>query len=121
LITGFENITHSLNDEELELIPILVKGFKNHNEDNPIKAKAIIREMNAFLSKKGMGYKLSEPRLRKCCNYIRTNGLLPLIATSKGYYVSYNKEEIRNQIESLTQRANSINGCAYGLQKFLTQ
>ena len=119
MIKNFENITNPLNDEELKLIPFLVNGFKNHGEQNPIKAKSIIQKMNDFLQGKGIVYKLSEPRLRKCCNYIRSKGLLPLIATTKGYYVSYNKEEIKNQIQSLNRRANSIKTCAAGLQKFL--
>jgi hypothetical protein len=42
-----------------------------------------------------------------------------MIATSNGYYVSNERMEIINQIESLEQRANSIAKCALGLQKFL--
>ena len=52
-------------------------------------------------------------------NHIRTNGLLPLMASSKGYYVSFDKKDIESQIKSLKQRANSINGCAEGLKKFI--
>jgi len=63
--------------------------------------------------------KFSEPRLRKCSNYIRTNGILPLIATSQGYYVSYDKQEINSQIQSLVERANSILKSAEGLKKFI--
>ena len=119
MIKNFENITTYLNDEELKLISLLVKGFKSHSVNNPIKARDIITNMNAYLKGKGSDYKLSEPKLRRYCNYIRTKGILPLIATSKGYYVSYDKAEIRNQIESLNQRANSIKVCADGLQRFL--
>lgn len=120
MLTGFEHITASLNKDELRLVPLLVKGFKGHGAANPITGKMIVSKTNAYLKSKNIKYRLSEPRLRKCCNYIRTKGLIPLIATTKGYYVSYNKDEIKNQIQSLNQRAISIKVCADGLQKFLT-
>jgi hypothetical protein len=41
------------------------------------------------------------------------------MATSQGYYVSYDKQEILDQINSLTQRANSIMNSANGLKNFL--
>jgi hypothetical protein len=44
---------------------------------------------------------------------------LPLIATSQGYYVSYDKQEINAQIQSLVERANSILKSAEGLKKFI--
>jgi hypothetical protein len=52
-------------------------------------------------------------------NYIRTNGIIPLIATSNGYFTSDCKETIQEQIKSLQERANSIERCAAGLRKFL--
>jgi hypothetical protein len=47
------------------------------------------------------------------------NGIMPIIATSQGYYVSHDKQEILDQINSLTQRANSIMNSANGLKNFL--
>ena len=112
-ITNFEEITSPLNDYELELVPIMVASFKTKNINNPIKAADIISSMKAN------GYKMSGPRLRKICNYIRTNSLLPLIATSKGYYVSYDKQQILDQIQSLQERADAIKNCALGMRSFL--
>ena len=48
-------------------------------------------------------------------SHIRSNGL----ATSKGYYVSNDVAEIKGQIESLEQRARSIQSCADGLLNYL--
>lgn len=121
MITNFEEITRELTEKEMKFIPYLVAGFKKHSKDDPIKAPVIVKKMNDYLDKKAIGLRLTQPRLRKCCNYIRTNGLIPLIATSKGYYVSNDKEEIKNQIQSLQERARSINDCARGLEKFLDQ
>jgi hypothetical protein len=58
-------------------------------------------------------------RLRKMVNYIRSNSLIPLIATSHGYFTSDCKQTIQEQIKSLQERANSIERCAQGLKKFL--
>lgn len=117
MIEGFEDFTSELNEKELELIPVMVKAFRKYGKDNPIKAKDIVAKFNE--SAASVNIELSGPRLRKMCNYIRTNGLLPLIATSNGYYVSYDKKEIEAQISSLMARSNSIKRCADGLQKIL--
>jgi len=119
MITNFEDITAELNELELELIPILVEGFKTHTEANPIKAPQIVSNMNLYLVKKGKKIKMTEPRLRKCVNHIRSNSLLPLIATSKGYYVSNSRDVIEAQIKSLNERASSIKKCAEGLAFFV--
>jgi tetrahydromethanopterin S-methyltransferase subunit B len=50
---------------------------------------------------------------------IRSKGILPLIATSNGYYCSYDKQEIMEQIKSLQERADAIINSANGLKKFL--
>jgi hypothetical protein len=121
MITNFETHTDELNPEEIKLIPILVNGFKRHNKNNPIKAPEIIKAINDKRGKLMLKNKFSEPRLRKCSNYIRTNGILPLIATSQGYYVSFDRDEILAQVESLNQRANSILKSAEGLKQFLNQ
>ena len=119
VITSFEQQTAELNDKELEIIPFLIKGFSSHSEDNPIKAPVIVRQMNDFLAKNNKGIKMNEPRLRKCVNYIRSNSILPLIATSDGYYVSQDHEVIKSQIKSLRERASSISKCADGLSVFI--
>ena len=111
MITNFEEITQELNKDELAILHLVIQGFKGYTKDNPIKADLIISRMNEFLSNKN--YKI------KFVNHIRTNSILPLIATSKGYFVTDDKEIILTQIVSLMQRANSIEGCAQGLKEFL--
>lgn len=121
MIKNFESITEELTEKELSIIPFLVNGLITKTKSNPIKAPEIVEAMNVFLFNKKIDITLTEPRLRKCVNYIRTNGILPLIATSKGYYVSRDKTEILSQIESLQQRANSMIKGANGLKKFLDE
>jgi predicted RNase H-related nuclease YkuK (DUF458 family) len=123
MITNFEEITQELNEEELKLLSLIVRGFKNYSKENPIKAPDIVSRLNKFLinNKIETSIKITEARLRKYVNYIRQNTLLPLIATSKGYFVSYDVEEIRAQIKSLEERAKSIKDAANGLYFFVEQ
>ena len=115
MITNFENITHELTEIELEMLPLIVNGFKRYTKNNPIKEPDIVSRFNS----KNLKLKLNGARLRKLVNHIRCHSMLPLIATSKGYYVSDDTEEIKNQIKSLRERANSINRCADGLLNYL--
>ena len=116
MITNFEEITTEITAQELLLIPTIVQSFKKYTINNPIKSDEIcLRFNNSKVSK----INLDGPRLRKIVHYIRKNSLLPLIATSKGYYVSDDVDEIKKQINSLTERANSNMECANGLKKFI--
>jgi hypothetical protein len=119
MITGFETYTHELTNEELEILPLVMHGFRHYKKTNPIKAELIVSRMNVFLQENEYKIRLTQPRLRKLVNYIRSNGLLPLIATSHGYFTSDCKQTIQEQIQSLQERANSIERCAQGLKKFL--
>lgn len=121
MITNFEHLTHELDDEEVKLIPILIDGFKNHPKSDPIKAPDIIAAINNNKSIYGLSKSLTEVRLRKLVNYLRCNAVLPVMATSEGYYTSFEKSEISDQINSLRQRANAIIEAANGLQKFISQ
>ena len=119
MITNFEEITRGLDPEEKQLVHILLNGFKTKTKSNPMKAPEIIKTINAKKKELGLTKNFSEPRFRKICNFIRSKGMIPLIATSSGYYVSHDKEEIRKQIESLNERAMAIINSANGLKKFL--
>ena len=117
MLTNFEQITIELTEEEMKVLPLLVNGFKNRTKANPIKAPEIVRAMNDYMNG---SYRMTEVKLRKFCNYIRSNGLIPLIATSEGYYCSNDREEIQKQITSLEERARSIQRCADGMKLLLT-
>lgn len=118
MITNFDLITEPLTEEEKKLIPILIRGLKLRTKDNPITGAEIVKTLNEKANFFGIK-KFTEPRLRKLTNIIRSSGMLPIIATSNGYYVSYDKEEIENQIKSLEERAEAILNSARGLKKYL--
>ena len=119
MIKNFNSQTEELTEQEIKFLPLFIKGFSTKTKENPIKARLIVEEVNSFFKSKKINYKLTQPKLRKYVNHIRSNGILPLIATSKGYYISFNKKEIEDQITSLNQRANSILEASKGLNKLL--
>lgn len=104
MLTNFEEITYELSDYEKSLLPNIVKRLSlKIGEWNAITSTEIIRFYKAH------GKKMNGPRWRKIVNYIRVNNLVPLlISTSKGYYVATTDEEVKNYLESLKQRINSI-------------
>jgi len=119
MIKNFEAITQPLNDEELKLVDIIIAGLRKRGKAEALKGEEICERINAKRESLGLEKKLTDARLRKITNHIRTNGMLPIIATSKGYYCSYNRVEIQAQIESLEERASAIQASADGLKKFL--
>lgn len=105
MITGFVPQTHELTDVEVNnMLPGMVRRLKTKvGKNNAVTNKQIVA---AF---KSIGIKTGGPRIRKIINHIRIQGLVPnLIATSSGYYVAANKEELEDYIESLEQRIGSI-------------
>ena len=118
MITNFEAITANLTPEEkfltISIMEILVKYKKN----NPIKSVQLVAIINNKFFKESDA-KFTGVKLRKFCNYIRSKSLLPIIATSNGYYISYDKTEIALQIESLEQRSEAILNSVNGLKFYL--
>jgi len=114
MINGFEEQTHDLTEDEMKVIPILVKGFKTLVG----KEKAMTAGQIGDQIKEYHGTTVSGPRLRKMVNYIRINHMVPLlVASSKGYYVSDDQQEMLDYIQSLKDRAGAIQEVADSLTK----
>lgn len=110
MITNFEHITRDLTADEARLLPIIISVMKAHRGNlNAITGKEICSKVSG----------LTEPRLRKLVNFIRTNGILPVIATSNGYYTADTVEEVQKQIQSLNDRIAAISAARDGLMKFV--
>jgi hypothetical protein len=116
MIRGHEEITHDLNEQEYELALRIAPILKGKTKENPVLAIQIINGVNEKWNPKP---KFTDARLRKIINYYRVQSILPVISTSKGYYVSYEEDEINGMIQSLTQRANSIIDASFGLGRIL--
>ena len=114
-ILNFEEYTHDLSDYELSLVPKFVNSFQTKvGKDHACTAKKIEEKMTAA------GHKVSGPRIRKIVNYIRNMGLVEgLVATSSGYYISNDHQEISNYIESLEGREGAIRVVREGMEAYL--
>lgn len=120
MITNFETITYELTPEELKLVMPLLCIMRDHNEENPIKAPELVGKMNLFIyNNEGFAKKFTERRLRKLANFIRSESISPLVATSEGYFITFKEDILKTQIKSLVERSNSIMTTAKGLEMFL--
>ena len=115
MILNFEEYTHDLTDYELLLVPKFVQSFSTKvGKVHAVTAKVIEEKMTAA------GSKLSGPRIRKIVNYIRNMGLVEgLVATSTGYYISTDLQEVSDYIESLESREGAIRVVREGMENYL--
>lgn len=118
MIAGFESLTEELNEEERMLAKRLISAFSKRSKINPVTASEIVSGVNKNMK---LTQKFSDRRLRKIINHYRVNAILPIISTSKGYYVSYDENEIEGMVISLTQRSNSILEGCFGMQRILKE
>jgi hypothetical protein len=121
MITNFEEITEDLTDFELSYTEVIKNYLLGILDHRPIKQINLCIMLNDYLMQLEGNPKISftPTRLRKFINYFRSNGILPIIATSDGCSISYDKTEINKQIKSLEQRAASILKASEGLKKIL--
>lgn len=118
MIHGFENETKPLNRYEKDtLLPIVVKGLLHRKgAENAVSNSQICKYLRSH------GYKVSEARIRKIINHIRTHGLITsLIASGNGYYRAENRQEVMNYIESLKGRENAIKAVRMAMEKQIGQ
>lgn len=104
MIKGLDNETAPLTGYETGvLLPQLISGLKTkQGRRSAVTNKHIVAALKP-------GYKISEARVRKMINHIRTNDLIPgLIATSDGYFIAETEEELVGYEESLKGREDAI-------------
>lgn len=91
MLHGFENETRPLNGyEKSTLLPIIVRGLANRTG-----AANAVSNGHICISLRNKGYKVTEVRIRKIINHIRTHGLVAcLIASGKGYYRAESRQEV---------------------------
>jgi hypothetical protein len=87
--------TEKLTTEEKDIVlPTLLKALKKGTEDKPLVSDRIVKWFNENKQQIGMKSAFTASRLRKLTNYCRTNGIAPIIANSKGYYISNKKKDL---------------------------
>ncbi len=117
MLPGFEDHTADLSEEEKELIPVFIKGFETkYGKENAVTSKEIVARLQ-------YGYKkITEVRVRKIINHIRNNNLIPgLVASSSGYYVTSDPQEIKRYIDSLDGREAEIRRTKQSFKQYLNQ
>ena len=115
MITGFEEQTEPLNEQEREVfLPPIIKGLRvKVGKQKAVTNKDIVRGLKA-----NCGIKIGEARVRKMINHIRNNDIIPcLIATSKGYYIAETKDEMLDYIDSLYGRVEAIEADALSMKR----
>ena len=115
MITGFEEQTKPLTDQEREvfLLPIINGLRVKAGKEKAVTNKDIVRGLKA-----NCDIKIGEARVRKMINYIRNNDIIPcLIATSKGYYIAETKDEMLDYIDSLYGRVEAIEADALSMKR----
>ena len=104
MVIGFEHLTANLSLEEEFLALILAKKLAKRK--GPERAMNN-RDLRDFLMQKG--HYASPIRVRKMINHIRINCIVSnLVASSQGYYVAKNREDVERYVTSLRQRASAI-------------
>ena len=112
-VRNFEQYTSDLTTEELDMVNLLVQSFRKKPEGTVWTSKQII---SGF---RNNGYTCTSPRVRKIVSYIRRHSIAPILASSNGYYLSHDREEIRRHIVSLEDRIAGIRSAKEGLSAFL--
>lgn len=105
MIKGHEKETAELKPSERAIAARIAHFIQNESRFCFVKSGELERR-----------FKITGIRVRKIIHYIRVQGLIPfLVSTSNGYYSaakSEDREVIEAFIESLRQRARSINEIA---------
>lgn len=104
-ITNFSRETHELTITEKALANIVVDVLQGTSYEKQKCNAAILAEVH-FKSK--FNVNLTSSRLRAIIHYLRTEKHIPILATGKGYYISYDPERIAVQVKSLDERIRSI-------------
>jgi hypothetical protein len=104
MITGFDE-TRELTEDEMRLVPIIVKRFNDKKGKEHIVTNEQIRKG----LKANLDIEITEPRIRKIIQYIRVKNLLiGLIATSKGYFLATDSAEVEAWLSTMEQRKRAI-------------
>ena len=110
-----------LTDEERDiLLPTLIEALEKRTNDMVHKKRQEIVDW-FIANKEKIGFKqaFNLQRFMKLTNYIRANCLLPLCSTSDGYYVTRDKEKIKEMIASFKGRVESQQAAIRGLEQML--
>lgn len=110
-----------LTQKDKIMLPLLRNILEQFaTEKQPINSNVLCDMLRTELRQQSIKhYQVSPSEIRKWCNYIRSCSILPLVANSKGYFITSNNVLLIHQIESLTKRVHLIKMAATGLKAFI--
>lgn len=111
---------NELKPDEMAVLPTVINVLKKIHEDHPLTAGEICDLVRGHFAMKDFKGLFNGQRLRKFVNYIRTEGLLPVVSAGQnGYYVTRRPDKIQAQIDSLEGRREKMDQAIKGLKTFL--
>ena len=113
MIQGFRHETSPLTEYELNIVtPLIASIIRACVGKENAKTNAMIRkELEPFSS-------LSQARVRKIINHIRTTDIVPrLVASSRGYYITDSCNELAEYEESLLGREMAIRNVRASIER----
>ena len=95
------------------LIPILIKGLEmKKGKENAVTGKGIVHGL------RNAGLRIDERHVCRLINHMRINDLVVgLMASSKGYYITTNEEELIVYEESLLSREAALKDVRMSMQR----
>lgn len=101
-----------LNDYERDVLLPLVVGFLQSSGTRVVPGDALAAAVRK------QGHVCDRRQIRLIVNHIRTNAIIPCLASNnKGYFVATNEREITETINSLQGRVDSIQGVIEALKE----
>lgn len=116
MITNFEDITYDITDDEKRVAIYIERLLKSKNVffNNKELSDMIIKASNG-----DKRYLFKDARIRKIINYLRLTTCPNIIATSKGYKISENVEELTKYLDSLLERIDAIQNIANSTNAYI--
>ena len=101
-----------LNDYERGVLLPLVVGFLQSSGTRVVPGDALAAAVRK------QGHVCDRRQIRLIVNHIRTNAIIPCLASNnKGYFVATNERDITETINSLQGRVDSIQGVIEALKE----
>lgn len=118
MITGFEKETEPLNEEETRLAHMVAICLESRlGEELALKNGQLSDLVGQFY-----GVNIPEGKMRKIINHIRRHQLVKnLLASSKGYWVARDRDEVLRYVRSLYERISAIKKVAESYEVDINQ
>lgn len=99
-------------DDKL-MAPVVASKLRQWTKKGPIVSDKFIVRFNTGRKR----YRLSGPKMRMICNYLRSEAFVPIVSTRSGYSIENSPEVLLKQYNSLQSRASKIIDAANGMRR----